>query len=184
MKEINLLPKQKQQEISLQAVLRDLYRIVALSVLSFAVVILTLLGAKLYLQRQLGLYQERVALLKSQVSRGENSEVRKQITDLNNRIGDYYDLSESTPKWSRVLKAFAVLPPQGVKIKSFVLNLGQKSIQITGFSPTREKVIETYNSILADSKDFYNIDYPLENVAKATDIDFHFTFYVNDDLLK
>ena len=55
---------------------------------------------------------------------------------------------------------------------------------ISGYSPTRELVISLYNSILQDDQDFKNIDYPLENVAKAIDINFHFTFSIQDSLLK
>ena len=59
----------------------------------------------------------------------------------------------------------------------------KKSISINGFSPTRELVIELYNIIRNDTKDFKNINYPLENVALPKDNNFHFVFFIQDKLL-
>lgn len=184
MKEINLLPKPKQEELRSEVLLSSLYKIIGISVVSFCVVFLAQLGTKFYLNSDLGAINDKITQLKGQVNKQDNASIKTQIANINNRIGDFKNLAGATPKWSKVLKAFAVLPPQDVKINSFVLDFGRKSVTINGFSPTREKVIDTYNSILADNKEFYNIDYPLENVAKPEDINFHFTFNIRDDLLK
>jgi hypothetical protein len=57
-------------------------------------------------------------------------------------------------------------------------------VSITGFSPTRELVIQLYNNILQDNKDFYNVNYPFENLGKPTNVNFHFNFYLQSKLLK
>jgi hypothetical protein len=90
----------------------------------------------------------------------------------------------ANPKWSKVLESFAALPPEDVGITSMILDLKNKSVNISGFAPRREEVIEFYNNILADTENFYGVDYPLENVAKPTDNIFHFTFYIKDELLQ
>lgn len=184
MREINLLPKSKQSELHYEKVLHALFKVVWISVMSFAVVFLAQLAVKLYLEGQLRYLQAKTATLRGQVDKNENAQIRLEINAINNRIADFKNLSDGTPKWSKVLKAFAVLPPSEVRIETFNLDFTKKMVSITGVSPTREKVIETYYNILNDSKNFNNIDYPLENVAKPTDINFHFTFYVNDSLLK
>ena len=76
------------------------------------------------------------------------------------------------------------MPPQGVKINSFNIDPVGKSVTINGISPTRDLVIELYNNILNDSNDFYNINYPLENVVLPVNVDFHFTFFIQDKLLQ
>ena len=155
-----------------------------ISVFSFALVLLAQFGIKLYLQIQYQGIESQIAQIKSQVDKKENAQIKAEIDGINGKISDYKNLAQSAPKWSKVLKAFSKLPPKGVKINSMVINFSSKSIIISGFAPTRESVIAMYQSVLQDGSEFYNIDYPLENVLKPKDINFHFTFYINDSLLK
>jgi len=180
---INLLPKSRQKELYYSAILRGVYTLIALSLCSFVLVILAQYGTSLYLKNSLREVQASIAQIQSQVNKNQNSELKKQITQINNTVTDYKNLAAAAPKWSKVLKAFAPLPPPGVQINSFSIS-GGKTISITGFSPTRELVIQLYNNILHDTKDFNGIDYPFENVVQAKDIGFHFTFFINEALLK
>jgi Tfp pilus assembly protein PilN len=99
-------------------------------------------------------------------------------------MNDFKNLAETTPAWSKVLLAFADQVPEGVQINSFSADLTTKKITISGFAPTREQVIQLYNNINDDKNRFKDINYPLENVSKPANINFHFTFYIKDELLK
>jgi Tfp pilus assembly protein PilN len=184
MKLINLLPKPRQEELRYQKMLSALTAALWFSLASFIMVFLLQLGVKIYLQSRQKSIQAEIGQLKSQVDKQENAQIKQQIKDINSRITDFKNLSDSAPKWSKVLKAFAVLPPPGTKINGLTIDLAKKSINISGFGDTREAVIALYESVKQDSQQFFNIDYPLENVAKPTDVNFHFTFYIKDDLLK
>jgi len=184
MKTINLLPKPRQRLLKDEAVFRSLLVIIGVSVFSFVLVIAAQFGTKLYLQNQSAAVHQKVLDLQDQIKKDNNSNQKAQVAEINNLIEDYKNLSSSSPKWSRVLKAFAALPPPGIKISNFSINFEDKTIQITGQSPTRELVIQLYNVILNDDKEFYNIDYPFDNVAKPTNVGFHFTFNIRDSLLK
>lgn len=184
MKSINLLPKPRQLLLKDEAVFRSLLVFIWISIFSFAAVLAVQYGVKIYLQGQSSSIHQNVQQLQAQIKKDENSNLKAQVEEVNNNIADYKNLSDASPKWSRVLKAFAVLPPPGIKIDSFNINLAAKSVIITGASPTRELVIQLYNIILNDDKEFYNIDYPFENVAKPTNISFHFDFLIRDSLLK
>lgn len=184
MKTINLLPKLKQQEFHYEILLNGLWTVVTLSFISFALVFLVQIGTKLYLQGQTVDLKNQIAELQGQVNKQQNAEVKAQVKTVNALISDYQNLESASPKWSRVIKAFVVLPPAGVKINTFNADAAKKAVSITGTSPTREAVIALYNNILSDSKDFYNVDYPLENVVDSTDVNFHFTFYIRDALLQ
>ncbi len=184
MKIINLLPPARQKLLEQEAVFRALLALMGYSVLGFGLVVGAQFGVKLYLQNQATSIGASIAQLQSQVKRQENASTKKDIADINNYITDYKDLSSGIPKWSKVLKAFAVLPPPGVVISSFAPDFQSKKIIITGTASTRDVVIQLYNNILADSKEFYGIDYPLENVAAPKNDSFHFTFQVVDSLLK
>lgn len=184
MKIINLLPKPRQELLRQEATFRSLLSFFWISLFTFALVIAVQAGVKIYLQTQGNAINNSIEILQAQVKKQENSTVKKQITVINNYIADYKNLSTGIPKWSKVLKAFAPLPPRGVVVNSFVIDFNKKSVNINGTAPTRELVIELYNNILQDEKEFYNIDYPLENVAKPKDISFHFTFYIKDEVIK
>ncbi len=184
MKIINLLPPARQQLFKQEAIFRTLLWLIGISVFSFILVIACQLGVKFYLQNQARAISQNIETLQNQVKKQENSTTIKQINDFNNFITDYKNLGQAIPKWSKVVKAFAALPPAGVSVNSFSADFTAKTIQISGQSPSRELVIQLYNNILNDDKEFYGIDYPLENVAQPANISYHFTFKVREELLK
>ncbi len=184
MKIINLLPKSRQQSLRDEALLRSLLKVIWISAAGFAVVVLSQLGVKLYLEDQRITIQNSINQLNFQVNQDQNAALKNQITQINNTIADYKNLSSASPKWSKVLRAFSVLPPAGVVINSLSINFAAKSVTITGVSPTRDLVIQLYNNIVKDSTEFYNVDYPLENVVQPTNNSFHFTFNIRDSLIQ
>jgi len=182
MKTINLLPKPRQTELRYEATLRSVLVIAALTLLSYAVVFLVQFGLKFYLQLQAGSVTAQITALQAEVKNQANADVKTKVKAANDLVTDYINLSNASPNWSRIIKAFAPLPPQGVKINSLNFIPSKKAVVINGTSPTRELVIQLYNNILQDTNDFYGIDYPLENVAQPTENVFHFTFFVKDKL--
>lgn len=154
------------------------------SAMSFVVVLLVQFGARFYLQQHKASLEKNIRELEQLTAKEENAKIKQEIAKLNNLITDYQSLSSSVPKISKVVRAFAPLVPEGVLITSMRVDANKNFVDISGFSPTRELVIKLYENILAESKNFPNIDYPLENVAKPTEINFHFTFNITPDLLK
>jgi len=181
---INLLPKTRQQEIRYIAMLRSVWIIFGLSFISFVLVFAAQAAARVYLETQAGDIERQIADLKLQATNTEKTKVKDQVKAANDLVSDFKNLADSAPKWTKVIKAFVVLPPEGMKVNSFVIDPQTKKITITGQSPTRELVQQLYDNILADKKDFYNVDFPFENVAKPKDVSYHFTFYIQDELLK
>ncbi len=184
MRIINLLPKPKQQELRYEAIYHSLITVFWISVLSFAAVFALQYGAKLYLKYQAEQLAGNIIRLTQEVNKQDNAAVKQKITAINNVISDYKNISEQNPRWSNLLKAFVPVVPEGVHISSFIVDNKTKLVTINGYAPTRESVITLYNNILADPENFTNIDYPLENVAKPIDINFHFSFNVQPDVLK
>lgn len=184
MRIINLLPKSRQEDIRYEKILSGLFLVMWISLASFILVFLIQFGSKIYLESRLGSFENKIQVLKEQVNKDENAQIKAEITGINNKIADYKNLADNMPKWSQVLKAFAVLPPEGIVISSFTVDPTDRSVVIRGNAATRELVIELHDNIENDSENFYNINYPLENLVQPVDVDFHFTFYINDELLK
>ena len=184
MKIINLLPKQKQQELKDEAIYHSLASLVWVSVASFVLVFAAQFATKLYLQHRAGTIQSDINQLQQAVNRQDNSKIKTQITAVNNVVGDFDALAAAAPQWSGLIKAFTPLPPPGVHVLTLNVNVADRSVIITGFSPTRDLVIQLYNNILSDTDHFYGIDYPLENVSKPSNVNFHFTFFVKASVLQ
>lgn len=184
MKTINLLPPDRQSLLRLEGIFRALLSVIWLSLLSFALVFLVQLGVKFYLQSQAAGIKESIARLETQVKKQENVATESKINDLNNLIADYKNFSQDTPKWYNIVKALAALPPDGVTINSFSIDFKTLVIQISGTAATRDEVIKLHDNILADDKEFYGIDYPLENINSPNNISYHYTFTARDTLLK
>ncbi len=183
MKRINLLPKLKQRELAYE---RTLY---SLSVAATAGVVILILGVLLqfgvwtYLNNKMQASTAEIEQLKRVANKSENATVKEQIKKANSQISDFNSLLSKTPKWSKVLTAFAANVPYSVKITQFTADATKNEVTIAGYSPTRDLVIDLYNNINADKNHFKNINYPLENVTKPTDVKFNFTFSIADGVL-
>lgn len=184
MRIINLLPKHKIKELYYENLFRSVMVGIQFAVVTFILVFLGQLGTKFYLVRQAADLDSQITAIKQQTNKEENTKLKNQISLINNRITDFSNLADATPHWSKALRAFAGNVPTGIKITAFNGDLGKKHVDIQGYSPTRELVIALYNKINSDTANFSNIDYPLENVAKENDVTFHFSFSINDSLLK
>lgn len=184
MKTINLLPKERQQELKYEAIYHSLLTVLWISVLSFAVVFGTQYFTTVLLQYQQRSISTDIVRLTADVNKQDNSGVRQKITAINNLVGDFLSLSGSNPHWSQLLKAFTPLVPDGVHVLTFTVDTKTDQVNITGFAPTRQQVILLHDNIAADTAHFTNIDYPLENVSKEANINFHYTFTVNKEVLQ
>lgn len=167
-----------------ETILHGIMGLIWLSLATFVLVFAVQTGTKFYLGFEMSSLQNQIETLQQQVNKQTNAELKLRIKGINDIVNDYNSLSASGPKWSKLLKAFAPIPPAGVNISSFVVNSPGNIVTITGFAPTRDLVIELYNNLQQDTEHFSNVDYPLENVSRPADIQFHFTFSVKDNLLK
>lgn len=184
MKTINLLPKARQSEVRLE----DRYHIImiffGISMITLVLTLVSIGATHVYLASQSSNIDSEIENLRASVNKQENSEIKAKIGVINNQIKDFRDLTETTPNWSKVLLAFGRLVPQGVSIKNLNADLEKRRIDINGLADKRELVDELYNNIKGDTDNFMDINYPLENVAKPTDVSFRFTFTVKPEALK
>lgn len=183
MKRINLLPEHKQSELYYENLFYSVSVAAGLGVVILLLGILAQVGTWVYLQQKEAKVIREVEELQQQVNRSENAQVKQKIKDINSTLTDFETLSMAAPRWSGVLESFAKLVPKNVLISNFTASSVDGEIEIRGFAPTRELVIELYNNINADKVHFKDINYPLENVAKPLNVQFSFRFYIQDGIL-
>lgn len=183
MKRINLLPKIKQRELAFEQTLYSVRVAVIFAVIILLFGVVVQFGVWVYLNRKIKFNEAQIEQYKLLANKSENASVKEQILKANSQITDFATLSAKTPKWSSVLAVFVHNVPIGVKIISFEANSAKQEINISGFSPSRDLVIDLYNNINADKEHFKNINYPLENVTRPNNVMFHFTFTIADGIL-
>ncbi len=184
MKIINLLPKSKQKELQYENLFHSVFTAAIIGAASLLLVVLLEVGLGVYLQRQHTVITQQIEQTKKLSNKEENAQLKIVVDGINAQLKDYQELSAASPLWSKALRSFTENVPEEVIITTFNADSSKKQVDISGYAPTREQVISLYNRINSDKKHFRDIDYPLENVARATDVDFHFTFFVQDDVLK
>ncbi|HEX3100071.1 MAG TPA: hypothetical protein VHQ41_03840 [Patescibacteria group bacterium] len=183
MKRINLLPKPKQRELAGERVLYGFTVTIIISVVILLLGALVQFGVWAYLNQKVKSSEVQIEQLKRVASKSENAEIKGQIIKVNGVLQDFTTLLNKSPQWSVVLTAFVKDVPNGVRITELDADATKKEVSISGFSPTRDAVIDLYNSINADKDHFININYPLENVTQPTDVKFNFTFNIADGVL-
>ncbi len=184
MKIINLLPRHKQQELRYEDLFHSVFRACGVAVLILLAVLIAQIGEKFYLNYSAQNFVTETESIRKATNKSENTQLKETIKLSNAQMTDYKTLTDTVPNWAHVLADFASQVPPGVTINGFSASMETKKIMITGQSPTREAVIQMYTNINGDTANFKDIDYPLENVAKPTDVTFHYSFTVKDEALK
>ncbi len=183
-KEVNLLPRPEQDQLYLRTWYTSLVRLFVLGGLSFAVVGLVYVGVWVYLVQAQKSLQTETEQLQVQSAKPENAVYKKQVRLVNNYIADYNTLAGAAPRWSNMYREIARLVPLGMQVQNISVDNTKRQVFLAGSSPTRELVIELHDKIAEDTGYFMNVDYPLENVAKPENINFHYSFTVNESVLK
>ncbi len=183
MKRMNLLPKLKQRELEYERTLYSLTVAVVIATVILFIGVLVQFGVWTYLNNKIKASDAEIQELKNEANKSENATVKEEIKKVNAQIQDFTNLTAKTPQWSVVLAAFVKNVPNGVKITQFDADSVKKEVTISGYSPTRDLVIDLYNNINADKEHFKNINYPLENVTQPTNVRFYFTFSIADGVL-
>lgn len=181
---LNLLPQSKQRELYYEQLLHSVSVAVGLAVAVLLLGVVAQIGTRIILKQQLSGIEADIQYFQQAVDKEENTALKQEIRVINNQMKDFQNLYQNTPLWSDVLEAFARQVPNGVLVTDFSGTLETGEIEIAGYSPTRELVIELYNNINADKEHFKDINYPLENVAKPTDVEFRYTFYLKEGVFK
>ena len=182
MKIINLLPPEEQKQLRQEKIFANIKIFFYFAIASYVLLFLSFLAWRTYILlngSNLDLMVQRTQQL---ITQQNNDALKIKIQYNNNLVSDYNNLYPQSPKWSKILIEFANLVPNGVVLNSFNASSSDARIDIAGTAATRDEVLLLRQNI-ANAADFKNINLPLENIAKPDNVDFHYTFYVNDNVL-
>ena len=172
---INLLPSHQKEELrekeSLKVVL--ILGIVILTFLLSLTLILFSIRTVLFGQR------ESQKILFEQKEKEWHSlpirDLEKEIQDYNLRLAQLETFYAKELNLTEVLEKIYDALPEGAYLNVFNFDLSQFQVFLSGFSPTREALLE-FKKGLEGQKEFSEIHFPPANWIKPTDIDFSVNF--------
>ncbi|MDP2933283.1 MAG: PilN domain-containing protein, partial [bacterium] len=176
---INLLSSSDQKDIRLEKVNAALLNSYFWLGLSLLALIALLCGGRFFLKFEISQMQDKIALQQQAVSTEQNQKLKKQLNDFNARLRNLVNLDEHQALWSEAVINFARLVPKDVAIDSFIADRQTGRIKIAGQAKTRESVLQLRNNLLG-SEYFRDVNFPLSNLTRATNVNFRYNFFINE----
>lgn len=174
---VNLLPKEDQSETRIDKISNFVAIFFFWVVLSLLILSLLFLVAYVYLKSEYNQISTQIDLQRQVVSKNENVRIKKELNDLNIRLFNLVNLDKYHGNWSEVILKFSGLLPADVAIDSFSADRSTSRIQIIGVAKSRDSVLKLRENLLA-SDYFENVNFPLSNLIRPTEVSFRYTFFV------
>ncbi len=178
---LNLLPPQEKENLKHERISRWIV-FYGVSILGILIIFTALLGAiLLYINIQLQAQNKEFSSLQTSLKGTDLKLQQDEIAVFNQELRTITRLQNGQEKYSYFLASLAGLIPAGVRLDTLS---GDKNDQIIlyGNAQTRNQVIALRDA-LAQSKLFSDVESPLSNLVKQTDINFYFKFKILPDAL-
>jgi Tfp pilus assembly protein PilN len=183
MKQINLLPKTEQKELKLHAFADRFILFWIWAIISVVFFMALSYTAKIYLEGQKTEIESQIVSERQILRSSDNEQLKKQVETINAQINAIKNLQSQHYYWSQALNEIARLLPVDIALDSLTADRATGKVTIGGVAGNRESVLQFWAE-MHKSEFFNNIDFPLENLNKATDDPFTFTFYIIPEILR
>lgn len=180
---VNLLPPQEQKQIKLQEVQNQLLSFGIWLFLSFLVLAVLLFVGRFFLRTELRLVFDQVAAEARILSEIRKGGLRNEIEAFNHNLENFQLLQEKHENFSKILMELGRILPSDVTIDKLVINRNDKKIEISGRAGTRVSILKLRENILA-SPYFTNVNFPLANLERPTDVTWRYRFYFDPTKLR
>ena len=170
---LNLLPPSKKNALTQGYVIAYVRAMLVFLLIIAIALTATLVSFRVILSKTLD-----DLVIQNEDLQSEDTDPEKNIEVIDGFLHRVADVQSGFIIWSDVFENISVIIPEGVVLSSVQLNNDNK-IFIRGIAATRDDVL-TFQSKLDDLPFFSEINAPLSNILKKTDVNFDFeTSYVN-----
>ena len=171
---VNLLPPREKKGLELAKLSRLLafftVRLVIILVIFILVLISTYFCLRIFISTQNDLIKARQSDERVQYQ----IEVEEKIQQLNQDARKIYLKQDGLVLWIPILEELSKITPSGIYLINFSYLAFTDQINLSGWANNRDKLLVFENS-LKKSSYFEEIEAPLTNLIKQTDINFSFT---------
>lgn len=173
---MNLLPKNKKQELSLRKLNRQIIILgcFAVSAIIGILICLNLIYLSLYISQQ-QTSQNNALFNQAQELETQVEDLNQELTGfINQRLAFINKINQEKIYWAQILEKLSRIIPKNIKLTS--LETSDK-IQIAGTAKTRDDVL-LLQKALEQEKQFIELESPLSNFVKQSNVDFYFAFKI------
>ena len=174
---INLLPPTEQQELRGMQFSSHIREFAIWLCLSLGVLAMFFVAIRFYLKGELENSESRLAAEKELLDNVESSVFREDLDRFNGELADFQTLQGKQNKYSEVLVEIAQRMPKDMTLDTFTLDDKTGRIEIGGRAASRNSVLALRNSLL-QSERFANINFPLTNLEKRTNVSWEYRFFL------
>lgn len=174
---VNLLPPEEQKQLKLQELNRELLSFAFWLGLSFLVFIALLYAGRVFLRSELAATTQQVAAETTALTDLQEAGLPAEVEKFNLNLANFRTLTAKHETLAPVLLELAQLLPPDLTLSSLSLERKSRKVEIAGRAGSRKSVLILRRNLLT-SPSFSNVNFPLSNLEKATDLPFSYRFYL------
>lgn len=178
---INLLPPKEKRSLLMERNKRIAIILWFLLLFFLVCLILILFSIKIYLKGQIDSHKAFLAKSEEEFLQSESEEFQKKIESANTKFQKLSSFYNQRVYFSQVLGKISAIVPANLYLTEISLAYSKEGDKIngsiSGYAPFIEDVIKLEDSFKKE-KQFQEVNFPLSNWVKETDIDFYVTFSI------
>jgi len=171
----NLLPPQNKDELFEEGIKNLIIILGILLFISLFSLTLILFGIQNYISDQVDSEKTTIDLEEKKVEDSEIQNLRAKIISANKTLSQLSSFYQEQTNLIEVFNKISEILPSKMYLTNFYYQKKSNQVSLSGFSPTK-KILYEFNKNL--EKEFFEVDFPLQNWVKPTDIDFQATFKI------
>lgn len=182
-KYINLLPSEQQSQMRLASVNSQILSFGIWLILSALVTLTILFVSFLFFRGRLSNLNDEVIVQTKVLEEVRQTAVQKEAEIYNLNLKNFETLTKAQDKWSQIMMEIGRKLPPDMSVDVLKIDRLEKKVEISGRAGSRVSVL-SYRQYLIDSPYFQNINFPLSNLEKATNVNWKYRFYIKPNSLK
>lgn len=169
----NLLPPQIKNELfeeEVKNLIIVLGSLILIFLFSFTLILFTIND---YISKQIDLEKMVINLEKKNSEVPEIQNLREKIISINRTLSQLDSFYQDQVKLTEIFNKISDISPSQMYLTNFSYQKETNLVSLSGFSPTQEILLNFKKNL---NKEFSEVNFPLQNWIKSTDIDFQVTF--------
>ena len=173
---MNLLPLGQKKRIGLQMLYKNIVSSGFILILLILILILFLGGFLVFLNFKYCIIEQKITFEQSRIIQTETVKgMERRVKELNKDLVKIKDTFNKSSNLYQILDTISRDLLIEVRVDSIEIDGNSNKIIVSGYSPTRDKLLAIKNKLETSPK-YKDIDFPISNLANPKDIDFYFNF--------
>ncbi|MBI2607901.1 MAG: PilN domain-containing protein [Candidatus Doudnabacteria bacterium] len=183
MRLINLLPPSQIKQTRFELISLNLRKFWVWVSISLIVLFVLAFVSQIVISNEIKDTDDQIGNLSDSLQSSNTQELEKQVVTLNNELKNFDIIQSEHYFWSNALIELGNIIPQAMSVSLLTMDRETGEVQIMGVSKQRSAVLEFWANVKR-SDYFQDINFPLANLESAQDVNFNYTFFINQELIK